>query len=106
MGNLRFTGFIAWLMWLAVHIVYITGFKNRLTTAFRWVISFLGRDRSERTSTIQQVFAREALQRLEGGHNALVWAPLGEHNIDTAAAAEVKLEELDSQAAQSVETAS
>lgn len=71
-GKLRVTGFIAWLMWLAVHIVYITGFKNRLTTAFRWVISFLGRDRSERTTTIQQVFARSALERLDGGHRALV----------------------------------
>ena len=27
----RLTGFLAWLMWLAVHLVYITGFKNRVT---------------------------------------------------------------------------
>ena len=28
-GKLRLTGVIAWLMWLGVHLVYITGFKNR-----------------------------------------------------------------------------
>ena len=28
----RVTGFFAWLMWLAVHLVYLIGFKHRLTT--------------------------------------------------------------------------
>lgn len=95
-GKVELTGFIAWLMWLAVHIVYITGFKNRFTTAFRWVISFLGRDRSERTTTIQQVFARTALQRLEGGHNSLVWAPPPLDDVDKGAAVEVELEQAES----------
>ncbi|WP_300678246.1 NAD(P)/FAD-dependent oxidoreductase [Nocardioides sp.] len=89
-GKVQITGFIAWLMWLAVHIVYITGFKNRFTTAFRWVISFLGRDRSERTTTIQQVFARSALERLEGGHRALV--PGAGQTVSAERGAEVEAE--------------
>jgi NADH:ubiquinone reductase (H+-translocating) len=76
-GNLRITGFVAWLMWLAVHLVYITGFKNRVTALLHWFISFIGRGRSERTSTEQQVFARAALQRLEGGASDLVSRPGG-----------------------------
>ena len=36
-GKLRLTGFLAWLMWLAVHLVYITGFKNRVTALLHWV---------------------------------------------------------------------
>ena len=32
-GKIRLTGFLAWLMWLAVHLVYLTGFKNRLERA-------------------------------------------------------------------------
>ena len=63
-GRLRLTGFVAWLLWLAVHLVYIIGFKHRLTTLLHWAVSFLGRGRSERTVTEQQVFARTAIQQL------------------------------------------
>jgi NADH:ubiquinone reductase (H+-translocating) len=59
----RLAGFVAWLVWLAVHIFYLIGFKNRVTTLFHWAITFLSRGRSERTATVQQVFARRALQR-------------------------------------------
>ena len=74
-GKLRLTGFVAWLMWLAVHLVYITGFKNRVTALLHWFVSFIGRGRSERTSTEQQIFARAALSRLRGGASDLVSAP-------------------------------
>jgi NADH dehydrogenase len=74
-GKIRLTGFIAWLMWLAVHLVYITGFKNRITALLHWFVSFIGRGRSERTATEQQIFARAALNRLEGGASDLVSAP-------------------------------
>ena len=74
-GKLRLTGFVAWLMWLAVHLVYITGFKNRVTAVLHWLVSFLGRGRSERTATEQQIFARTALSRLEHGTLDLVSEP-------------------------------
>ena len=63
-GKLKLTGFIAWLMWLAVHLVYIIGFKHRVTTLLHWAVSFVGRGRSERTVTQQQIFARTAISRL------------------------------------------
>ncbi len=74
-GKLRITGVLAWLMWLGVHLVYITGFKNRVTAVLHWFISFLGRGRSERTSTEQQIFARNALARLRRGATDLVSPP-------------------------------
>ena len=74
-GKLRLTGVIAWLMWLAVHLVYITGFKNRVTAVLHWFVSFLGRGRSERTTTEQQIFARSALARLKRGATDLVSDP-------------------------------
>ena len=74
-GRFRLTGFVAWLMWLAVHLVYITGFKNRVTAVLHWFVSFLGRGRSERTATEQQIFGRSALQRLEHGASDLVSPP-------------------------------
>ena len=74
-GRLRLTGFVAWLIWLGVHLVYLTGFKNRVGAFAHWTVSFLGRGRSERTATEQQIFARAALQRLEHGASDLVSGP-------------------------------
>ena len=74
-GKFRLTGFLAWLAWLALHLIYITGFKNRLTALLHWFVSFLGRGRAERTTTEQQIYARAALQRLQGGAADLVSAP-------------------------------
>ena len=62
--SLRLTGFVAWLAWLGVHLVYIIGFKSRLTTLISWFVSFVGRGRAERTITGQQIFARRAIERL------------------------------------------
>ena len=61
-GNLRFGGFIAWLLWLVVHVMYLVGFKNRVTTVLHWAVSFIGRGRAQRTTTHQQVVGRRAVQ--------------------------------------------
>jgi NADH dehydrogenase len=74
-GRLRLSGFVAWLMWLGVHLFYITGFKNQVTALLHWAVTFIGNDRSERTSTLQQIFAREALSRLDRGASELVSEP-------------------------------
>ena len=63
-GKFEMSGFLAWIGWLAVHLAYLTGFRNRVTATLHWVTSFvLGSDRAERTVTMQQVLARNALQR-------------------------------------------
>ena len=62
-GRLRLSGFTAWLLWLVVHLMYLIGFKNRVSTVMHWAISFVGRGRSERAVTPQQVFGRVALER-------------------------------------------
>ena len=74
-GKIRITGFIAWLMWLAVHLIYLTGFKNQLSALGHWAITFVLNDRSERTATEQQIFARQALGMLERGAEDLVSEP-------------------------------
>jgi NADH dehydrogenase len=62
--KLRFEGFLAWCVWLVVHLMYIVGFKSRVTTVLHWLVSFLGRGRSQRTATQQQVYGRLALEQL------------------------------------------
>ena len=59
--GVRLWGVAGWLMWLVVHLTFLTGFKNRTSALFHWAISFFGRSRPERTITAQQVFARQAL---------------------------------------------
>ena len=61
-GKLRISGFLGWLMWLAVHLLYLVGFKNRLTAVMHWFVSFLGRGRSERVATFQQAYSRAAVR--------------------------------------------
>ncbi|GID96234.1 putative NADH dehydrogenase (NDH) [Amorphoplanes digitatis] len=61
-GRVRVSGFLGWLMWLAVHLLYLVGFKNRVTAVLHWAVSFLGRGRSERVSTFQQAYARTAVR--------------------------------------------
>ncbi|MBB3086539.1 NAD(P)/FAD-dependent oxidoreductase [Geodermatophilus sabuli] len=63
-GKLKMEGFLAWMMWLVVHLAYIVGFKSRLTAVLHWIVSFLGRGRAERVATQQQVYGRLALEQL------------------------------------------
>jgi len=64
-GGLRFAGFVAWLLWLGVHIFYLVGFKNRVSTLLHWAVTFLGRGRPQRTITHQQAVGRAALKHLD-----------------------------------------
>ncbi len=65
--NLKFEGFFAWVLWLVVHLMYIVGFKSRVTAVLHWMVSFLGRGRAERVATQQQVYGRLALEELGPG---------------------------------------
>jgi NADH dehydrogenase len=64
LGKVKFEGFLAWVMWLALHLFYIVGFKSRITTVLHWLVSFMGRGRSQRVATQQQVYGRLALEHL------------------------------------------
>ena len=61
-GPVQSSGFFAWLLWLAIHLYALTGFKNRIAVLANWLIAFLGRGRPQRVITAQQVFGREALE--------------------------------------------
>jgi NADH dehydrogenase len=67
-GPVETSGFAAWLLWLGVHLVYLVGFKNRITTLLHWAVSFVGRGRSERTATWQQVVGRTVLRSRGAEH--------------------------------------
>ena len=49
----RTGGFIAWLLWLGIHITYLIGFANRLVVLTRWAWTFVTHGRGSRLITGQ-----------------------------------------------------
>lgn len=47
-GNLRLTGPLAWFAWLALHLVQLIGFRNRLQVLTNWAWNYFTYDRSAR----------------------------------------------------------
>jgi NADH dehydrogenase len=47
----RQSGFLAWTLWLWIHVIYLIGFSNRLVVTIRWAWSFLTHGRGSRLIT-------------------------------------------------------
>lgn len=47
-GGIRTTGFVAWLMWLFLHLLLLVGFRNQLNVLINWAWNYLTYDRSAR----------------------------------------------------------
>jgi len=41
-GNLQFSGLLAWLAWLGIHILFLIGFRNRLMVLIQWAWAYIG----------------------------------------------------------------
>jgi NADH dehydrogenase len=44
----RFSGSLAWLLWVGIHIYFLIGFANRLLVMLQWSISFWTKRRGVR----------------------------------------------------------
>jgi NADH:ubiquinone reductase (H+-translocating) len=49
--KLRFSGFLAWLIWIFVHIFFLIGFRNRVLVLFQWAWSYVTYSRGARLIT-------------------------------------------------------
>jgi NADH dehydrogenase len=71
-GRLR--GFVAWVMWLTIHIFYLIGFANRIVVTIRWAWSFFTRGRSTRLITgdrpLPSIESPEPVGSVEHHHRA------------------------------------
>ncbi len=54
-GPLKVGGFVGWVIWLFIHIAFLTGFRNRVGALFTWWFAFTRDIRRERTFTTQQI---------------------------------------------------
>jgi NADH dehydrogenase len=50
--KLRLSGFAGWVVWMFVHLAFLTGWGNRSTTMLRWLRWLLGRNRVERVFSV------------------------------------------------------
>lgn len=64
-GPLEFGGFIAWVAWLVLHLIYLVGFRTRLITFITWTSTFLSTRRGQLTITEQQAYARTRIEELQ-----------------------------------------
>jgi NADH:ubiquinone reductase (H+-translocating) len=50
-GRLKLRGFLAWLLWLFVHILYLVGFRNRVVVLINWAWAYFTLSRGARLIT-------------------------------------------------------
>lgn len=50
-GPLHFTGFAAWIAWLAIHLLFLVGFRNKVAVLWQWFYGYLTYKRGARIIT-------------------------------------------------------
>ncbi len=72
-GKLHISGYLAWLSWLFIHILFLIGFRNRVLVMFQWAWSYLTYERSARLITGEsRVISVPSMEYAEeaAGHSA------------------------------------
>jgi NADH:ubiquinone reductase (H+-translocating) len=65
-AGMKFKGFIAWMMWLFLHVFFLIGFRNRMAVMLDWFWAYLTRERSARLITGDADELRDAIKFLMG----------------------------------------
>ena len=42
------TGFLAWMMWLFIHLFFLISYRNRILTMYNWTVSYFTKDQALR----------------------------------------------------------
>jgi NADH dehydrogenase len=50
-GRFEFSGFVAWVAWLFVHLIFLVGFRNKLAVLLQWTYSYFTYKRGSRIVT-------------------------------------------------------
>jgi NADH:ubiquinone reductase (H+-translocating) len=62
-GRLELGGFVAWLAWLLLHLVYLVGFRSKMATVISWTATFLTMARGQLTITGRQARGQQHVER-------------------------------------------
>jgi len=41
MGSMKLKGFIAWMAWLIIHLLFLIGFRNKLSVLLQWSWAYI-----------------------------------------------------------------
>lgn len=63
--SMHFKGFLAWLMWLFVHLVSLVNYRNKIRTFFSWIVAYLSRDQYLRMIINPSVLEIDAEQNIQ-----------------------------------------
>jgi NADH dehydrogenase len=63
--RIQLTGFLAWMSWLVLHLLWLLGFRNRLQVFVNWVWNYLTYDRSVRILIAEKKRLPEAAKKKE-----------------------------------------
>jgi len=59
-GPFQFSGYLAWLIWLFVHILYIVQFESRVLIVFKWAYDYFTHNRGARLITGESAVVGES----------------------------------------------
>ena len=48
LGFITSKGFIAWLLWIFIHILYLIGFGSKVSVITKWALSYFNQDKGNR----------------------------------------------------------
>jgi NADH dehydrogenase len=65
-GRVHLSGLPAWLVWLFIHIAFLTGYRNRVGAVLTWAVTFARDARRERTFTTRQISSLHDLYAAPG----------------------------------------
>jgi NADH:ubiquinone reductase (H+-translocating) len=60
-GKFEFSGFVAWLAWLGIHLIFLVGFRNKIAVLFQWFYGYITYRRGARIITEYPRHGRGAL---------------------------------------------
>jgi NADH:ubiquinone reductase (H+-translocating) len=61
--RLELAGFVAWVAWLLLHLIYLVGFKSKMSTVISWTATFLAMSRGQLTITERQTLGQRPAEQ-------------------------------------------
>ena len=69
-GDIELSGFMAWVAWLFVHLIFLLGFRNKIAVLMQWFYSYIAYRRGSRIITgLTFGTGRQQLDTAEAGHS-------------------------------------
>jgi NADH:ubiquinone reductase (H+-translocating) len=71
-GRIPLQGFVAWLLWLVIHLYYLPGISNRCLVLGSWIRDYLTRERNLRQLFNHRQISQSRLVKLYGDNREIV----------------------------------